>query len=390
MRGTVLRSLIVAVAMAVAVPALAQVPGWLKPRANALAGWQITTDPADPNRARVRRAGAAGGEVDRILVLQPWPSSAYDTAISTLLQSFAERARGVEFTLVNLDNKPASGVPLLRRAQADGFRMVFAVGSESAELVYEHYNGGALPVVTVCAKDPVQMGWVQAYERGSGTNIAYTSLNMPTSAQASYLLQLKPDLAQVAILADSRNVSALKTQAEPLAAALAARGVVTRILSVEGRRGMAEHMPGLMREALVEMRASDPKLERSLFWIIGATAVFSEIALIDRNAGGAAVLSVVPDVVQPGEASAALSVGVTFQSNARLAAAYAFSILDRRTTPGELRVGVVEPPDIAVNFLKTRQQNLKVPFGFFELAGFVYDAKGAPVRLDGRRVGTND
>ena len=85
MLGTMLlRSLIVATVMAAASPALAQVPAWLKPSPGALAGWQVTTDPADPNRARVRRAGGAGGTVDRILVLQPWPSSAYDTAISTL------------------------------------------------------------------------------------------------------------------------------------------------------------------------------------------------------------------------------------------------------------------------------------------------------------------
>ena len=81
---------------------------------------------------------------------------------------------------------------------------------------------------------------------------------------------------------------------------------------------------------------------------------------------------------------AVLSIGVSFESNARLAAVYGADILSGRRKPGELKVGVVSPPDIAINFLRAREIGLKIPFSFFEAASFVYDSKGMPARLDGQ------
>ena len=88
------------------------------------------------------------------------------------------------------------------------------------------------PVITVCAKDPVQLGQVPAYDKGSGTNIAYTSLNMPTDAQLSYLLQLMPDVRNIAILVDSTNKSSVETQAKPLEEAARKRGIDALIVAV--------------------------------------------------------------------------------------------------------------------------------------------------------------
>jgi putative tryptophan/tyrosine transport system substrate-binding protein len=47
---------------------------------------------------------------------------------------------------------------------------------------------------------------------------------------------------------------------------------------------------------------------------------------------------------------------------------------------GDLKVGIVSPPDIAISFLKAREIGTRVPFSFFESASFVYDYDGRPVR----------
>jgi len=354
---------------------------WLKLDGATLARWKASVDPADPNRLTLARGEGAAVP---ILVIIPWPSSAYDTALATLLQAFADHGRAATFTVVNMDGKLARGQQELLAAQAAGHRLVFAMGSESAQVAHESYRGAALPVVTVCAKDPVLLGQLPGYDKGSGTNIAYTSLNMPTDAQFSYLLQLMPELRNIAILVDATNKSAVDTQAVPLEAAARARRINALVVAVPGRKGMREEMVAKMAAAIAAMAATDPDLKRSFFWITGSTAVFTEMGIVNAGAGAMPVLSVVPDVVKAGAESAALAVGISFESNARLAAAYAFAILDGRAKPGELKAGVVEPPDIAINFNKARAAGLRIPYGFFELASFVYDAEGKPARLKGR------
>ena len=81
-----------------------------------------------------------------------------------------------------------------------------------------------------------------------------------------------------------------------------------------------------------------------------------------------------------------LSIGVSFESNAHLSAIYGINILTGKTTPGELPVGVVSPPDISLNFEIARRIGLKVPFSFFESASFVYDYNGKTVRKNGVAV----
>lgn len=373
---------LVVLAMAVfGAAAKAEPVPWLKLDKETLAAWKATVDPADPNRLTLSRADA--GAVS-ILVTIPWPSSAYDAALITMLRYFADHGRAARFTVVNMDGNLARGQQELQWAETNGFKLIFAMGSEAALVAHESYRGEALPVVTVCAKDPVQLGQLPAYEKGSGTNIAYTSLNMPTDAQFSYLLQLMPDLRNIAILVDSTNKSAVETQAKPIEEAAKKKGINALVVAVAARKGVREDLPRKMAEAIAAMQASDPELKRSFFWVTGSTAVFTEMGIVNANAGNVPVLSVVPNVVKAGEESAALAVGISFESNARLAAAYAFAILDKRAKPGDLKVGVVEPPDIAINFKKARAAGLRIPYAFFELAWYVYDADGKPARVMGR------
>jgi putative ABC transport system substrate-binding protein len=81
-----------------------------------------------------------------------------------------------------------------------------------------------------------------------------------------------------------------------------------------------------------------------------------------------------------------LSIGVSFDSNAHLAALYGLSILSGKKAAGELAVGVVESPDISINFMKAREIGFKIPFSFFESASFLYDHHGKIIRKNGQKV----
>ena len=140
----------------------------------------------------------------------------------------------------------------------------------------------------------------------------------------------------------------------------------------------------LVADADARMRRTDPELKNSVFWITGSTSVFVEIETITKHADKVPVLAVVPEVVQAGRDSAVLSIGVSFESNAQLAAVYGAEILTGRAKAGQMKVGVVSPPDIAVNFLRAREIGLKIPFSFFEAATFVYDGEGKAVRVRGQ------
>ncbi len=48
----------------------------------------------------------------------------------------------------------------------------------------------------------------------------------------------------------------------------------------------------------------------------------------------------------------------------------------RRAKASELKVGLVSPPDITINFRKVRDIGMTVPLSFFEAAGTIYDYDG--------------
>src|SRR5439155_8213540 len=116
------------------------------------------------------------------------------------------------------------------------------------------------------------------------------------------------------------------------------------------------------------MRKNDPDLGNSVFLITGSTAVFREIHVIDANAAHVPVVSMIPEIVTTGADTAVLGIGISFESNAHLAAIYGADILFGRAKAGELKVGLVSPPDIAISFLKAREIGMRVPFSFFETA----------------------
>ena len=357
--------------------------------------WHIEGFDNDPSMVRIRLRGSetpAGVEVEprwRVFVIYPRPSSAYDVAITKILNMFGERRIQAEFTIINFRRDDARGNKALALADNVNADLIFAMGSQSTAWLWKNYTGGKIPVVSVTSKDPVILGQTKSYDKGTGTNFAFTSLNMPVEGQLAYVQELRPQLKNLAILVDSNNVSAMQTQARPMAALARSKGIRVLRLEVKESENARQELSMMVAGAVTTMRKNDINLEQSVFWITGSTSVFREIETINKHSDRVPVLSVVPDVVKAGDASATLSIGIGFESNAHLAALYGIKVLNGEKNVGDLKVGVVSPPDIAINFRKAREIGLKVPFSFVEGASYIYDYDGRPVRYRGETIRTD-
>jgi putative tryptophan/tyrosine transport system substrate-binding protein len=383
----ILSGLVLALAIFASLTAEAQASGtttftdWFKVGSSVLEDWDITVSPTDPLKVRIRPKRTSNSQpLRRIMVLYPRPSSAYDTAITKVLSVMADKRVNVEFTVQNFKIDDVLGRQAIEAAEAGNYDLILSMGSESTAWLWANYRGGRLAVVTVCSKDPVLLGQVEDYNKGSGTNFAFTSLNMPIDAQMSYVMQVRPELKNLAILVDAHNVSAVQTQAIPAKEYARARGVRVLDLVVKNPKQVKEELAVLVRDAVTTMRKNDPDLANSLFWITGSTAVFAEITTINAHSFRVPVLSAVTDVVLPGDDSAVLSVGISFESNAHLSAIYITEVLERRRPAGQMPVGVASPPDVAINFRKAREIGMRIPFALFESATRIFDNDGNQVR----------
>ena len=354
---------------------------WFRYGAAVEEAWDVSGDPAKPMQFAVTRKGMELRRTSqRVLVLYPRPSSAYDVAITKILQVFESKALDAQFTIMNFEMNDGRGQDAIKYAERNEYDLIFGMGSESTAWLYDNYRGRPIPVVSVCSKDPVQLGQMADYHSGSRTNFAFTSLNVPVDVQMTYVKELSPELKNMAVLVDSKNISAVQTQAEPIASYAKARGIQVISGAVQNPAKAKEELVTIVRDAVTTMRKSDPDLSKSVFWVTGSTSVFLEIQTINENSDRVPVVSVVPEIVRSGTDTAVLGIGVSFESNAHLAAIYGADILNGKMNAGDLKVGLVSPPDIAISFLKAREIGMKVPFSFFESASFVYDYDGRPVR----------
>jgi putative ABC transport system substrate-binding protein len=360
---------------------------WFKVKAEEAPNWTLTPAAGDPRRLTLlpKDEQLAKEKPKRVLVLYTRASSSYDIAISRILSVFRSSRLPVTVTVLNITRDAAVGQKGLEYARAEKFDLILSMGSDTTDFLVKSFQGESIPVVTVCSKDPVLLGYVGSYQ-GSGTNIAYTSLDAPVELQVTYLDQLVPGLKNIAVLYSESNTSSKVTQVAPLKTAASARGIkVTDVVVVDDKSAKAE-LKTKVAEAAAAMRRSDPEGKKSVFWITGSTPVFNEIETINAASDGLPVLSVVPDVVKEGTKSALLSIGITFESNAHMAALYAVDILQGKAKAGELEIGVVSPPDIAINFGRARAVGMKIPFSFLESASYVYDNDGRLVRAAGRVI----
>jgi putative tryptophan/tyrosine transport system substrate-binding protein len=364
-----------------AAPAMIAIGSWFKIGTETTRDWNVLQPGKDPNILQIRpKRLMSSRPLRRVLVLYPRTSSAYDTAITKIISVFEDKRVDVEVTVNLFGVDTARGRAALEAAEANHFDLVIGMGSEATAWLWDNYRGGRLPVVSVCSKDPVLLGQMKNYTNGSGNNFAFTSLNMPTDAQMSYILQLRPNLKNFAILVDSNNLSAVQTQAKPAADFARARGIRVFDLAVKTTANLKDELGRQVRETVAVMRKNDPELTDSLFWITGSTTIFNEIATINANSFRVPVLSTVTDVVRAGDDTAALSVGISFESNAYQAGLYAVGILDGGRAPGDYPVGIVSPPDVAISFRKAREIGLRIPFSLFEGATVVYDNDGVLAR----------
>jgi putative tryptophan/tyrosine transport system substrate-binding protein len=354
---------------------------WFKIGSTATREWHIAQPGQDPMVLQIRpKRLLSSRPLRRMLVLYPRASSAYDTAITKMIGVFEDKRIDVEININMFGVDTVRGRAALEVAETNNYDLVIGMGSEATAWLWDNYRGGRLPVVSVCSKDPVLLGQMKNYTQGSGTNFAFTSLNMPIDAQMSYVMQLRPNLKNLAILVDTNNMSAVQTQSKPAAEYARARGIRVFDLGVKSTTNVKDELGRLVRDAVTVMRKNDPDLANSLFWITGSTTVFNEIATINAHSFRVPVLSTVTDVVQAGDNTAALSVGISFESNAYQAALYAVGILEGNRAAGDYPVGIVSPPDVAISFRKAREIGLRIPFPLFEGASVVYDNDGVLAR----------
>lgn len=354
---------------------------WFAVNDQAALNWSVDAVGDGPFHIEITRRGTRAEEAaHHVMVLYPRRSSAYNVAISKMLSMFDVKRVSARFTIINFDRRDEPGHAAVQFAKENNVDLIYTMGSESTAWLWNNFKGGEIPVVSVTSKDPVMLGQATSYDQGTGVNFAFTSLNMPVEAQIAYVNQLRPDLKNLAVLVDANNVSAMETQARPIIDIATKNGVRALSLEIKDPEKAREELASLVSEAVETMRLNDVNLENSLFWITGSTAVFREIETINKHSDRVPVLSVVPEVVKEGDNSAALSIGISFESNAHLAAIYGMRVLKENADPGALPVGVVSPPDIAINFRRARDIGLSVPFSFVEGASFIYDYDGRPVR----------
>jgi putative ABC transport system substrate-binding protein len=355
--------------------------------------WHVVPVPGNPSTLVVKPNWVKDdAEKKSILILIPKRSDVYGVAVSTTLNIFKQKNIAADFTIVNYGTIEPYGLALLDKAKQDNIDLIFSVGSVSTEFIQAHFVGEKIPVVTSASKDPVLLDQTSSYDRGSGTNVAYTSISPPFGTLRTYLLELKPNLENIAILYAEKNTSAVKTQMEPMAKIAGELGINTFKVGVVDRDNARAELVDLIPKAVSDMRESDTdgnpdnNLENSIFFITGSTSVYREIATINEYGGGVMSVATLPDVVQEGDDSAVLSIGAQMQNVANLATLYGTKIISGEVEPGELEVGIVSPPDIAISFRRLKATGNKIPFSFFELASFIYNYEGETVRALGQNV----
>lgn len=366
---------------------------WLTLTEDVLGNWQtrIAADNQSVLYAQPKWPLKTGQPTKNILAFVPKKSSSYGLAVSKLLEvlHIEDIYANVTVIYIDFEKDAARGKAALQKAEQDNVDLIFSIGSETADFMHQFYRGGKLPVVTSTNKDPVPLGHMPNYNEGSGTNIATTSLNVPLDIQLSYILELKPHLQNIGLMYHRQHKQVMITEVLPAQNEFNHRRLHVVDIAVKSATTAAEELTRLIPQAIEHMRQTDPELQNSIFWVTSSTAVFDHIETISRNAGKVPVIGTVPNMVQQGDKSAVLAIGIDRRNNAYLASLYAIKILRGDVKPGQLKVGVVTPPDIAINFRVARKIGLKIPFRFFESAAFVYDPDGDMVRSFGQKVPRN-
>jgi len=361
---------------------------WLELGEEVLQNWQTVILPENDSVMTISPKWKKTSEslTKKILGLIPKPSDSYSLASSKLLEVLYEEGIYAEITLVNFNKDNELGNKALRLAEQEKVDLIFSMGSESAAFLHEFYNGGKISAVTCTNKDPVLLQQVADYDKGSGTNIAYTSLNVPINIQTNYLMDLMPGLKNLGILYDRNHTQVVVTEVIPMKTKLLEMKINVIDIEVTSVETAKEELLKNIPAAITVMQQNDPELRRSVFWVTSSTLVFANMATIAQVSGKVAVLGSIPNIVTGGDDSAVMAIGIDRRNNAYLASIYAVKILKGQAQAGELKVGVVTPPDIAISFRAAQKVGLDIPFQLFESASFIYGYAGNSARSFGHDV----
>jgi putative ABC transport system substrate-binding protein len=324
-----------------------------------LQNWQVAILPEKHSMMKItpKWQGTEKLPPQKILGLIPKPSDSYSLASAKLLQVLYDEGVYAVITLINFNKDNKLGKAALQLAEQENMNLIFSMGSESATFLYEFYNGGKIPVVTCTNKDPVLLHQVADYEGGSGTNIAYISLNVPIDVQIKYLTDLIPELKNLGILYDRNHSQVVATEVMPTQEKLHQMNVTVIDIAVSSKETASDELRKNMAVALALMQKTDAELKHSVFWVTSSTLVFSNMATVAQAAGKVPVLSSIPNIVTGKEDSAVMAIGIDRRNNAYLASIYAVKILKGQAKAGEFKVGIITPPDIAISFRIAQQIN---------------------------------
>lgn len=301
-------------------------------------------------------------------------SSAYDIAISEILNFYQEIPANLEIHVYFTDYDEELTQQILNTLLTDRTELVFSMGSDTTDFLWEIGRGLDLPFVTVASKDPVSMGYLEDIDSTSNNNFAFTSLNMPNDIQFVYLEEFLPRMKNVVILVNTNNDSAMRTQAIPLQEIAEERGMRVFMVEVDQFNSAAinQQFKEGLRKVVEDLRNVNAIPYDTLFWMTGSTILFERYPLVNSIVTDYLIGSTIPDqTLGPVEETASFGIGVTFDSNGRLAVAYSYEILFNGIDPGTLPIGMVIPPDISINLDHFEQKGISITFSLLEIANLV-------------------
>ncbi len=361
---------------------------WVTLKPESLANWHFKLDAADGTRFTLtpKYVDPATTKLKTVMIPFAKASPPFDATMSKILDVMYQKQVPVSFSFWFFQRKTENLRRAVEFAEANNFDLLAPMGSESTEFLHEIYLNGKLPALSLFTKDPVLIGWMKDFVNGSGTNMAYCSTAVSIPVQMSYLQAVRAEVKHIGVLYASSSTSTMEAQVIPLRAVAAANGINMTEVVVTDDMNPHPEFTAKVPPAVAAMERNDPGFQKSVFYATGTTAVINSIELIAQLAGKVPVVSAWPDLVKEGPGSAVLSIGITYDNVGYLASKYLLDILFDGTKPANMPVGVVAPPDLAISFLKARQVGLKIPYSFFETAGYIYDHRGRAVRLAGHAV----
>ncbi len=321
--------------------------------------------------------------VPKVMFIVSRKSKSYDIALATLMGVFSRELPQAHLVVRLLPTGSDALARLLTDAEKQ-VHLIYTLGSKATVSVRRAYRGGKLPVVSVNAKDPVQLGLITDYQ-GSGDNFAFTSLNLPSDVTLAFLKRFNPELQQIGVLYAKANMSAYLTQYLPLKKVAQRSGL--KIVPIVVQEDDPSHtLKVAMQKGITELQQEDVELKKTVLWLTGSSSLLARVDEINQYSRKLALISAVPDVVRQGQDSALMSFGASFVNNAHQAALYGLKVIRGETTPGDLPVGVISPPDIAINFEQAQRIDQAIPFVLMEMASEVYGTDGTTIRAQGKSV----